>query len=200
MLTAFIALGSNLPSPAGCPEATLAAAVSRLASLGRIANRSSLYSTRPVGFADQPRFLNAVVVLETGLAPHVLLDHLLAIELEFGRERSAGVPNGPRTLDLDILLMGDLSIHEPGLEIPHPRLAERAFVLIPLNEVAPHAIDPSHHKIVAQLLQTLLSRSESEAHAVVPIQSDIWRAGTGSGAAGADVPSGAESGEPHPYR
>lgn len=199
MLTAYIGMGANLPSPAGSPEATLAAAASRLVSLGRVAGRSSLYSTQPVGFADQPRFLNAVVVLETELAPHVLLDHLLAIELEFGRDRSAGVPNGPRTLDLDILLMGDLSIHESGLDIPHPRLAERAFVLIPLNEVAPHAIDPSHHKTVAQLLQTLLSRSESEAHAVVPIQSDISRAGTGSGAAGADMPSGTESSEPHPH-
>lgn len=162
--------------------------------------RSSLYSTEPVGFAAQPRFVNAVVALETELAPHTLLDRLLAIELEFGRDRSAGLLSGPRTLDLDILLMGDLSIHEWGLEIPHPRLAERTFVLIPLNEVAAHAVDPRHRKTVAQLLQTLLSRSESEAHAVVPIQSDIWRASTGSGAAGPALSNGAESGEPHRHR
>jgi 2-amino-4-hydroxy-6-hydroxymethyldihydropteridine diphosphokinase len=200
MLTAYIAMGANLPSPAGSPEATLAAAASRLASLGRIAGRSSLYSTQPVGFADQPRFLNAVVVLDTELAPHVLLDRLLAIELEFGRDRSTGLPNGPRTLDLDILLVGDLSIHESGLEIPHPRLAERAFVLVPLNEIAPHAIDPSHHKTVAQLLQTLLARSESEAHAVVPIQCDIWRAGAGSVTSNSAASPRPESSESHRHR
>ena len=198
--TAYIGMGANLPSPAGPPETTLTAAASRLGSLGSVVGRSSLYSTEPVGFAAQPRFVNAVVALETELAPHTLLDRLLAIELEFGRDRSAGLLSGPRTLDLDILLMGDLSIHEWGLEIPHPRLAERTFVLIPLNEVAAHAVDPRHRKTVAQLLQTLLSRSESEAHAVVPIQSDIWRASTGSGAAGPALSNGAESGEPHRHR
>lgn len=197
MLTAYIGMGANLPSTAGSPEATLVASASRLASLGRIAGRSSLYSTKPVGFADQPRFLNAVVVLETEFAPHALLDHLLAIELEFGRDRSAGLQNGPRTLDLDILLMGDLSIHEAGLEIPHPRLAERTFVLIPLNEVAPQAVDPRTRKNVAQLLETLLACSESEAHAVVPVQSDVWRTSAGSGAAHSAGPPCAESREPH---
>jgi 2-amino-4-hydroxy-6-hydroxymethyldihydropteridine diphosphokinase len=178
MRTAYIGMGANLASPAGPPEATLAAAAERLASLGRIAGRSSLYSTEPVGFADQPRFINAVVSLETDLAPGALLDSLLALEREFGRDRSAAVLNGPRTLDLDILMMGDLCICESGLEIPHPRLAERTFVLIPLNEVAPQAVEPRHRKTVAQLLQTLLEHSESEAHAVVPIQNDAWRAGT----------------------
>ncbi len=181
MLTAYIGMGANLPSPAGPPEATLAAAVSRLASLGRILGRSSLYSTKPVGVADQPHFLNAVVVLETNLAPHALLDHLLAIELEFGRDRSTGIRNGPRTLDLDILMLGDLRIHESGLEIPHPRLAERTFVLVPLHEIAPQAIDPRSRKTVAQLLQTILEHSESEAHSVVPIQSVVWDACAGSG-------------------
>ena len=198
MLTAYIGMGANLPSPTGPPEATLAAAVSRLASLGRLLGRSSLYSTEPVGFADQPHFINAVVLLETKLAPHALLDHLLAIELEFGRDRSTAILNGPRTLDLDILMLGDLCIHESGLEIPHPRLAERTFVLIPLHEVAPHAIDPRTHKTVAQLLQTLLEHSESEAHAVVPIQSAVWRAGGDALRAG--VPPGTESSEPDPHR
>jgi 2-amino-4-hydroxy-6-hydroxymethyldihydropteridine diphosphokinase len=200
MQTAYIGMGANLPSPAGTPETTLAAAASRLASLGRIAGRSSLYSTQPVGFADQPRFINAVVALETDLSPHLLLDRLLAIEIEFGRDRSTGVLNGPRTLDLDILLMGDLCIHDSGLEIPHPRLAERKFVLIPLNEVAPPAIDPRTRKTVAELLHTLIERSESRAHAVVPIQSDSWRAGAGSGAAGPALSNGPESGEPHRHR
>ena len=133
MRTAYIALGSNLASRAGPPEATLVAAASSLASLGRLVSRSSLYSTKPVGFADQPRFLNAVLAVDTELEPQAVLAKLLSIEQEYGRDRAAGIPNGPRTLDLDILLLGDLKISRPGLEIPHPRLAERAFVLIPLH-------------------------------------------------------------------
>ena len=103
--------------------------------------RSSLYNTEPVGFAEQPRFVNAVVALETELEPRALLNQLLEIEKEFGRDRSASIPNGPRTLDLDILLIGHLEINEPGLELPHPRLAERAFVLVPLHEIAPNLQD-----------------------------------------------------------
>jgi 2-amino-4-hydroxy-6-hydroxymethyldihydropteridine diphosphokinase len=179
MDTAYIGMGANLASHAGPPEETLAAAVLRLDSLGRVVRRSSLYSTAPVGFVQQPRFINAVVALATALAPHPLLEGLLAIELEFGRDRASGFANGPRSLDLDILLLGDLRISEPGLEIPHPRLAERAFVLIPLAEIAPQAVDPSHGKTVAQLLRALLEHQESESHAVVQIQSDLWRAGAG---------------------
>ena len=96
MPLAHIALGANLPSSAGAPEATLVAAAERLAALGRIAARSSLYSTAPVGFKDQPRFVNAIVALETGLSPRELLEALLALELEFGRERAASPANGPR--------------------------------------------------------------------------------------------------------
>src|ERR1700747_526700 len=107
MLTAYIAFGANLPSWAGPPEVTLAAAAERLGGLGRITTQSSLYSTEPVGVAEQPRVANAVGALETDLAPRALLNKLLAIEKEFGRDRSASVPNGPRTLDLDILLIGD---------------------------------------------------------------------------------------------
>jgi len=184
MRTAYIGMGANLDSWAGPPETTLAAAAVRLQSLGRVACRSSLYSTEPVGFARQPRFTNAVVALETNLAPRALLDGLLAIEQEFGRDRTAGIANGPRTLDLDILLFGDLLVSEPDLEIPHTRLAERAFVLVPLTEIAPQAVDASHGKTVAQLLQALLKSRESEAHAVVRIQSEIWRAGAGAADAG----------------
>lgn len=155
MGTAYIGLGANLPSPAGPPEATLIAAVSRLGSLGRITARSSLYSTAPVGYAAQPRFVNAVAALETQLEARELLNALMAIEREFGRDRENAVPNGPRTLDLDILLLGDLRINEPGLEIPHPRLAQRAFVLAPLNEIAPEAIDPRSGATVAELLKRL---------------------------------------------
>jgi 2-amino-4-hydroxy-6-hydroxymethyldihydropteridine diphosphokinase len=173
MHTAYIGMGGNLDSPAGPPEATLAAAL-RLDSLGRIAGRSSLYSTAPVGFAAQPRFLNSIIALETTLAPRELLAGLLAIEQEFGRDRSAGVSNGPRTLDLDILLFGNLEISDPDLEIPHPRLAERAFVLIPLNEIAPQLVVPGHGQTVAQLLARLLDGSDCNSNAVVQVQSDLW--------------------------
>ncbi|MGA3333269.1 MAG: 2-amino-4-hydroxy-6-hydroxymethyldihydropteridine diphosphokinase [Terracidiphilus sp.] len=180
MTLAYIALGANLPSPAGSPEATLAAAAQRLASLGRIAARSSLYSTAPVGLppglVDQPRFLNAIVALETDLAPRDLLAALLAIERDFGRDRAAQIPNGPRTLDLDILLYGDLIVSEPGLEIPHPRLAQRAFVLVPLNEIAPHARDPRSGSTVSQLLLNLPRGNEPLAQSVAPIQSPFWPA------------------------
>src|SRR5208283_735159 len=121
MPLAHIALGANLPSPAGPPEVTLAAAAVRLASLGSIAARSSLYSTAPVGLADQPRFLNAVIALETTLTPFELLGAVLLIERDFGRDRAAGTANGPRTLDLDILFYGDLVLSESTLKIPHPR-------------------------------------------------------------------------------
>ena len=184
MRTAYIGMGGNLASWAGRPEATLAAAALRLESLGRVVGRSSLYSTEPVGFAEQPRFVNAVVALETNLKPMPLLAALLQIELEFGRDRAAGFANGPRTLDLDILLFSDLEISEPGLEIPHPRLAERAFVLVPLSEIAAEAVDARSGRTVGQLLHSLHLSAGNEAHAVVPLQSEVWRTGAGGGSAG----------------
>jgi 2-amino-4-hydroxy-6-hydroxymethyldihydropteridine diphosphokinase len=174
MSLAYIALGANLPSPAGPPEATLAAAAVRLASLGSIAARSSVYSTAPVGLADQPRFLNAVIALETTLTPFELLGAVLLIERDFGRDRTASVPNGPRTLDLDILLYDDLVLSEAGLEIPHPRLAQRAFVLVPLNEVAPNFRDPRSGRTVAQLLAALAPNAAEPASSVVPVESTLW--------------------------
>jgi 2-amino-4-hydroxy-6-hydroxymethyldihydropteridine diphosphokinase len=176
MRTAYIGMGGNLASWAGAPEATLAAAALRLESLGRVTSRSSLYSTAPVGFAAQPRFVNAVVALETELEPRELLDGLLAIEQEFGRDRAAGFANGPRTLDLDILLLGDLEIREPGLVIPHPRLAERAFVLAPLNEIAPQQLVPGCAETVTHLFNHLLEGCESELDTVVRIPSAAWDA------------------------
>lgn len=170
MPLAFIALGANLSSPAGPPDATLAAALQEIAKTGRIAARSSLYSTVPVGFADQPRFLNAVIALETDLAPHPILDVLLSIERVFGRDRSASIPNGPRTLDLDILLYGDLVLADPALEIPHPRLAERAFVLVPIAEIAPHLRIPPSGLAVADLLANL----SADPRAAVRTKSLHW--------------------------
>ncbi len=190
MPIAYIGLGANLPSNAGAPEATLAAAAEKIAQFGRVTACSSLYSTEPVGFADQPRFVNAVVSLETSLAPRELIEALLNIELEFGRDRSAGVQNGPRTLDLDILLFGDFVLGEYNLMVPHPRLAERAFVLVPLHEIAPGLRDPRSGATVSQLLEKLFRESEGDAHAVEQMESDVWRAGAcGSGDSRADSDS-----------
>lgn len=170
-------MGGNLASWSGAPEATLAAAALRIESLGRVVRRSSLYNTEPVGFAAQPRFVNAVVALETELSPHELLDGLMAIEKEFGRDRAAGVVNKPRTLDLDILLFGDLEISEPNLRIPHPRLAERAFVLVPLCEIAAEVFVPGSGVNATQLLASLLKGSKGAFNTVVRFPYDAWEAG-----------------------
>lgn len=175
MITAYIGMGANLPSSAGPPEATLAAAAERLAMLGRGAARSSLYSTEPVGYAEQPRFVNAVLALETELSARALLDALMRVEKEFGRDRVNAVSNGPRTLDLDILLFGDCVMDEPGLRVPHPRLAERQFVLEPLNEITPEAIDPRSGATIAELLRKLERPVAGDA--VVRIESGVWHAG-----------------------
>lgn len=136
--TAFIALGSNLADP----QTQVARGLDELASLPgtSVLARSSFYASAPVGYADQPDFVNAVATIGTTLSPTVLLHALLALEQQHGRER--GVPNGPRTLDLDLLLYGDLQYHEAGLSIPHPRMHERAFVLLPLTEIAPDCVIP----------------------------------------------------------
>jgi len=132
---AYIALGSNL----GDREQTLQDAVEALrAEAGvEVAAVSSLIETEPVGFLDQPRFVNGVVALDTTLPPAVLLALLLDVERRFGRTREGVPAQGPRTLDLDLLLYGDEVIDEPGLQVPHPRMHERPFVLGPLAEIAP---------------------------------------------------------------
>ncbi|HZB87827.1 MAG TPA: 2-amino-4-hydroxy-6-hydroxymethyldihydropteridine diphosphokinase [Terracidiphilus sp.] len=192
MLTAYIGMGANLTGPAGPPEATLAAAAARLGALGCVARRSGLYLTTPVGYADQPQFVNAVVALETDLAPLSLLEALLAIEKEFGRDRHNSFANGPRTLDLDILLMGNLVLHEAELEIPHPRLAERAFALVPLNEIARGAVDPRHNRSVAALLDALTQQARGDIDGVARMESEIW----GAGSAGVGAHAARCSGEP----
>jgi len=137
---AAIALGSNLDGP----EARVRRAFAQLAALPQtmVAARSPLYRTAPVGYADQPPFINACVLVETRLPARELLDGLLEIERREGRVRD--VPNGPRTLDLDIVLYGGATIDEPGLCVPHPRAHERAFVLAPLVDVWPDATIPGH--------------------------------------------------------
>jgi 2-amino-4-hydroxy-6-hydroxymethyldihydropteridine diphosphokinase len=176
MHTAYVALGSNLDSWAGPPTVTLARAAERLQTLGRVTRRSSLYSTAPVGFADQPRFVNAVVTLETELEPGSLLKKLLAIEREFGRNRTDEIPSGPRTLDLDILLVDDLEVDAPGLVLPHPRMSDRAFVLVPLHEIAPQLTVVGKGKTVAELLKSLQDFRKDDTDAVVRMESDDWRA------------------------
>ncbi|HET7104065.1 MAG TPA: 2-amino-4-hydroxy-6-hydroxymethyldihydropteridine diphosphokinase [Terracidiphilus sp.] len=174
MRTAYIGMGSNLAGPAGSPESALAAALEHLASLGRIAALSSLYSTAPVGFVDQPHFVNTVVALETALAPRALLGRLLAIEKYLGRDRASAIVNGPRTLDLDILLIGDLCVGQEGLHLPHPRLAERAFVLVPLAEIAPNLVEPRSRRTITGLLNDLLRQSPAAASAVTLKPGGAW--------------------------
>ena len=176
MPTAYIALGANLPSAAGPPDATLAAAAAQLAASGRIVARSSLYSTKPVGLADQPRFFNAVVALETRLAPYPLLESLFDLEIMFDRDRSNAIPSGPRTLDLDLVLYGDFVLSESGLEVPHRRFSERAFVLVPLGEIAPTLRDPRSGRSIAELLQALPPEIKLD---VVPTENAHWSANPG---------------------
>jgi 2-amino-4-hydroxy-6-hydroxymethyldihydropteridine diphosphokinase len=126
----FVGLGANL----GDREASLREAIARLEELGTL--RVSLFrETDPIGVTDQPKFLNAVAALETEIPPRDLLHRLLEIERDLGRNRSEEERWGPRTIDLDLLLYGDDVIDEPGLTVPHPRLAERIFVLEPLHEL-----------------------------------------------------------------
>lgn len=149
-VTACVALGSNLDDPRAQVERGFVA----LAALPQttLSARSRLYRTKPWGVADQPDFINAAARLETTLAPRALLDALLAIEAGAGRVR--GARNGPRILDLDLLLYGDRIIDESDFVLPHPRLHERAFVLLPLTDVASGLEIPGHGR-VADLLARL---------------------------------------------
>ena len=144
---ATVGLGANLNDPAAQVEYAFAE-LDRLPAT-RVVARSSLYASAPVGYVDQPDFINAVAQVETSLAPRALLCALLDIEHRHGRERS--FRNAPRTLDLDLLLYGDAHFHEEGLTLPHPRMHERAFVLLPLLEVAPDTVIPGRGRAAAWL-------------------------------------------------
>jgi len=154
-MIAAIALGSNLTSAYGSPDANLREALARLAELGHVIAVSTFHSTEPVGYLDQPRFLNAAALLETNLTPIDLLHQLLAIEHAMGRDRSTAPPKGPRIIDLDLLLVGDLIVQTPELTLPHPALHERRFVLAPLAEIAPGLHHPTRHRAIADLLADL---------------------------------------------
>lgn len=147
MSLAYIALGANLGDPAATVNAAFAA-LDRLPH-SRLLAKSALYRTAPVGIADQPEFVNAAARLETTLAPEALLDALLDIEQAFGRVRAER--NGPRTLDLDLLLYDELCLATPRLILPHPRLHLRAFVLQPLAELAPDLALPGRGRLAAWL-------------------------------------------------
>ncbi|HEX6700247.1 MAG TPA: 2-amino-4-hydroxy-6-hydroxymethyldihydropteridine diphosphokinase [Gaiellaceae bacterium] len=153
MLRAFVGLGANL----GDREATIRRAAELLGEAPgiRVTAVSTLRETDPVGYLDQPRFLNGAAELETTLAPRELLDCLLAVERALGRERT-GPRFGPRTIDLDLLLYGEERIDEPGLRIPHPRLHERRFALEPLEELDPTLDVPGRGPV-----QTLLAALHS---------------------------------------
>jgi 2-amino-4-hydroxy-6-hydroxymethyldihydropteridine diphosphokinase len=150
---AYIALGSNLDGPQARVERAFAA-LDALPQT-RLRARSRLYRTPPWGVREQPDFINAVAALDTQLAPHALLEALLALEAQAGRVR--GIRNGPRVLDLDLLLYGSEALHLPDLEVPHPRLHERAFVLVPLADVAPDLEVPGRGR-VADLLARVDAR------------------------------------------
>jgi 2-amino-4-hydroxy-6-hydroxymethyldihydropteridine diphosphokinase len=153
---AFVGLGSNL----GDREATLRAAVGRLRRLAwtEVRGVSRFRDTEPVGYLDQPRFLNGAVEIETTFSPQALLAALLELERAFGRDRTTSPPQGPRTLDLDLLLYDEDTIAEPGLQVPHPRLHERRFVLEPLAELDPTLVVPGQGPVQALLAELDSSR------------------------------------------
>lgn len=150
MNTAFLSLGSNL----GDREALLNEALNRLETEGvHVVRRSSIHETEPQDYLDQPRFLNMAIEVETDLTPRELLAAIQKIETEMGRQRT--IPKGPRTIDIDILFYANQTISPPGLEIPHPRLTERLFVLDPLSEIAPDLRHPVTGKTVRELRAAL---------------------------------------------
>jgi 2-amino-4-hydroxy-6-hydroxymethyldihydropteridine diphosphokinase len=153
---AAIALGSNLTSHWGPPDANLREAIQRVRELGSARAVSSFYATAPVGYLDQPNFTNGAMLLNTELEPLELMHALLEIERALGRDRSVLVPaKGPRIIDLDLLLMDDIILVTPGVTLPHPAMAERRFVLEPLAEIAPAMVDPRSGRTIAQLLAEL---------------------------------------------
>jgi 2-amino-4-hydroxy-6-hydroxymethyldihydropteridine diphosphokinase len=152
VVTAYISLGSNI----GNREIALRRALELIGErAGHVTAISSFHETQPVGYIDQPMFVNAAAKIETRLAPEELMKTMLAIERELGRDRAASIPKGPRTIDLDLLLYNDLIIDSPQLTVPHPAMHQRRFVLEPLVEIAPDAFHPVLKRSAASLLGEL---------------------------------------------
>ena len=149
MTTAYVGLGANL----GDRERTLRRALELLAERVEVTGVSSFRDTAPVGYADQPRFLNAAARVETELSARELLGVLLEVERELGRVRDRAPRFGPRVIDLDLLLHGDETLDEPGLTVPHPRLHERRFALEPLAELDPDLRIPGRGSVSALLAE-----------------------------------------------
>ncbi len=145
----YLALGSNI----GNRQENLSIALQRLHEIVDIDKISSVYETEPVGYLDQPRFLNMVCYGQTVCSPHELLRKIKAIEEALGREPS--FRNAPRPIDIDILLYDNLCLETEHLTIPHPRMSERAFVLVPLVEIAPTVVEPRSGKTAQELLLAL---------------------------------------------
>jgi 2-amino-4-hydroxy-6-hydroxymethyldihydropteridine diphosphokinase len=141
----YLALGTNL----GDRSANLKQAISSLTPQLDVKAKSQIYETPPWGFEDQPKFLNQVIKAKTYLDPEPLLKHLKRLEVALGRKES--FVNGPRLIDIDILFFDDLVLNEPSLVIPHPRLHERGFVLLPLMDIAPDLVHPVHKKSVREM-------------------------------------------------
>ncbi|MEO6807382.1 MAG: 2-amino-4-hydroxy-6-hydroxymethyldihydropteridine diphosphokinase [Edaphobacter sp.] len=158
---AAVALGSNLKSSFGDKscfedrEANLREAVRRIGEWGEVRAVSSFYDTEPVGFVEQPRFLNGALLLDTELEPVALMRALLGVERAMGREREGAVAKGPRVIDLDLLLFGDAVMEAEELTLPHPEMQVRRFVLEPLAEIAPEWVHPVLGVMVAELLERL---------------------------------------------
>ncbi len=154
---AYVALGSNLAGDLDCPASQVIRALQSIDNIAetKLVKQSSLYQSAPVGYANQADFINAVAEISTQLTPEALLDALLNIEKQVGRERSFA--NAPRVLDLDLLLYDDIAMHTEKLTLPHPRMFERAFVLLPLAEISPNLTLFNHGSIVklAQNVQAL---------------------------------------------
>jgi 2-amino-4-hydroxy-6-hydroxymethyldihydropteridine diphosphokinase len=149
LIITYISIGSNV----GDKQVNCRKAIDHLVELGRVISVSSLYYTEPVGYKEQEDFINAVAAVETSCSPSELLSRCHSIEDRLGRRRT--VRWGPRTIDLDILLYGDLVMNQPDLVIPHPLMTRRKFVLAPLSEINPEVVHPILNKTAEQLLYEL---------------------------------------------